>query len=79
MKQGQRKVDAAVATAGAVVNGWNVSGLPGDSAHYNGDWLGRAVAAQAGIYGNSPEEAVYPFTRRDRSGRALNGSRNNRP
>jgi hypothetical protein len=54
MKQGQNKIDDAVAKAGAVVNGWNVSGLPGDSAHYNGDWLGRAVAAQAGIYGNSP-------------------------
>jgi hypothetical protein len=77
MKQGQSKVEAAVTQAGTVVNGWIVSGLPGDSAHYNGDWLARAAAAQAGIYGNSPEEAMYPFTRKDRAGRALDGGRNN--
>jgi hypothetical protein len=76
MKQGQSKVDDAVAGAGTVINGWNVSGLPGDSAHYNGDWLSRAAAAQAGIYGNSPEEAMYPFTRKDSSGKTLDGSRN---
>ena len=29
MKQGQSKVDDAVAKAGTVVNGWNVSGLFG--------------------------------------------------
>ena len=52
MKQGESKVDEAVAKVGTVINGWSVSGLPGDSAHYNGDWLARAVAAQAGIYGN---------------------------
>ncbi len=77
MKQGQDKVDAAVVSAGAVINGWNVSGAPGDSAHYNGDWLARAVAAQAGIYGNSPEEAMYPFSRKDGTGKALDGSKNN--
>ena len=77
MKQGQDKVDAAVANAGAVINGWNVFGAPGDSAHYNGSWLARAVAAQAGIYGNSPEEAMYPFTRKDGTGKPLNGSKNN--
>jgi hypothetical protein len=76
MKQGQSTIDAAVAKAGTVLNGWNVSGLPGDSAHYNGDWLGRAAAAQAGIYGNSPEEAMYPFTRKDMTGKALSGINN---
>ena len=77
MKQGQNKIDAAVAKVGAIVNGWNVSGVPGDSTHYNGDWLLRAVAAQVGIYGNSPEEAMYPFTRKDSAGRTLDGSRHN--
>jgi hypothetical protein len=48
--------------------------LPGDSAHYNGDWLARAVAAQAGIYGNSPEEATYPFTRKDSTGKTIDCS-----
>jgi hypothetical protein len=76
LKQGKRKVDAAVAHAGTTVNGWQISGLPGDSAHYNGDWLTRAVAAQAGIYGNSPEEAMYPFTTKDGTGKKLDGRNN---
>ncbi|MEH2485763.1 DUF1254 domain-containing protein [Bradyrhizobium sp. AZCC 2230] len=76
MKEGQRKVDEAVANVGKAINGWRVSGLPGDSAHYNGDWLKRAVAAQAGIYGNDPAEATYPFTRVDSDGQTLDGSKN---
>jgi hypothetical protein len=74
MKEGDRKVDEAIANAGKAVNGWRVSGLPGDSAHYNGDWLMRAAAAKAGIYGNSPEEAMYPLTRIDSDGQTLDGS-----
>jgi len=77
MKEGERKIDEGVADAGKAVNGWRVSGLPGDSAHYNGDWLKRAVAAKAGIYGNSPEEATYPLTRIDGEGQTLDGSKNN--
>jgi len=77
MKLGQRKVDKAVADAGKAINGWRVSGLPGDSAHYNGNWLKRAVAAQAGIYGNDPAEATYPYTRVDSDGRTLDGSKHN--
>jgi hypothetical protein len=77
MKEGERKVDEGVANTGKAVNGWRVSGLPGDSAHYNGDWLKRAVAAKAGIYGNSPEEATYPFTRIDSDGQTLDGRKNN--
>ncbi|UGY08585.1 DUF1254 domain-containing protein [Phyllobacterium pellucidum] len=77
MKEGQRKVDEAVANVGKTINGWRLSGLPGDSAHYNGDWLKRAVAAQAGIYGNDPEEATYPFTRVDSDGQTLDGSKHN--
>jgi hypothetical protein len=74
MRRGQAKIDAAVADAGKVFNGWTVSGLFGDSEHYNGDWLKRAAAAQSGIYGNSPEEAMYPFTRKDGAGKILNGA-----
>ena len=77
MKEGERKVDEAVANAGKAINGWRVSGLPGDSAHYNGDWLKRAAAAKAGIYGNDPAEATYPITRVDGDGRTLDGSKNN--
>jgi hypothetical protein len=77
MKEGQRKVDEAVANVGKAVNGWRVSSLPGDSAHYNGDWLKRAAAAQAGIYGNDAAEAMYPLTRVDSDGQTLDGSKNN--
>jgi len=45
------------------INGWKV-GPFGDSAFYNGDWLKRAAAAKAGIYGNDGAEAMYPMTRR---------------
>ncbi|RTE90219.1 DUF1254 domain-containing protein [Bradyrhizobium sp. LVM 105] len=75
MKEGERKIDEAVASVGKDVNGWRVSSLPGDSAHYNGDWLKRAVAAKAGIYGNDAMEAVYPFTRTDSDGQILDGSK----
>jgi hypothetical protein len=77
MKEGQRKVDEAVANVGKDINGWRISSLPGDNAHYNGDWLKRAVAAQAGIYGNDAVEAMYPLTRKDGDGQALDGSKHN--
>jgi hypothetical protein len=77
MKEGERKIDDGVANAGKAINGWRVSGLPGDSAHYNGDWLKRAVAAKAGIYGNDPVEATYPLTRVDSEGQTLDGSKHN--
>jgi hypothetical protein len=71
MKEGERKVDAAVANAGKRINFWQVSSLPGDSAHYNGDWLKRAAAAKAGIYGNDAVEAMYPLTRNDSDGQYI--------
>ena len=77
MKEGERKVDEAVANAGKRINFWQVSSLPGDSAHYDGDWLKRAAAAKLGIYGNDAEEAMYPITRRDAEGQALDGSQHN--
>jgi hypothetical protein len=77
MKEGERKIDEAIAKVGKDVNGWRVGSLPGDSAHYNGDWLKRAVAAKAGIYGNDAVEAVYPLTRNDSDGQALDGSKHN--
>jgi hypothetical protein len=35
----------------------------GNRDFYKGDWLLRAAAAQAGIFGNTAGEAVYPMTR----------------
>ena len=77
MKEGERKVDEAVANAGKRINFWQVGSLPGDSAHYNGDWLKRAAAAKAGIYGNDAVEAMYPITRNDGDGQTLDGSKHN--
>lgn len=77
MKEGQRKVDEAVVNVGKAISGWRISSLPGDGAHYNGDWLKRAAAAQAGIYGNDAAEAMYPLTRVDSDGQTLDGSKNN--
>jgi hypothetical protein len=77
MKQGDGKVDDAVAKAGKSINGWRVSSLFGDSAYYNGDWLKRAAGARGGIYGNNAEEAMYPATRTDSNGDVLDGSKHN--
>ena len=77
MKEGEKKVEEAVAKTGTTINGWQVSAMPGDNAHYNGDWLKRAVAAKAGIYGNDPAEATYPLTRVDAGGQTLDGSKHN--
>ncbi|MBS0562516.1 MAG: DUF1254 domain-containing protein [Proteobacteria bacterium] len=73
--EGERKVEAAVAAAGVEMNGWRVTPIPGSPEGYNGDWMLRAVAAKAGIYGNSTEEATYPFTRQDATGETLDGSK----
>lgn len=72
--EGNRKVEAAVAAAGTAMNGWRVTAIPGTPEAYNGDWMLRAVVAKAGIYGNSTEEATYPFTRTTATGETLDGS-----
>ena len=71
---GTQKVDEAVANAGVGMNGWRVTPIPGAAEAYNGNWLLRAVAAKAGIYGNTTEEATYPLTRTDAQGQTLDGS-----
>lgn len=75
MLRGKRKVDEAEASMGVGMNGWRVAALFGDRTFFNGDWLLRAVGAQAGIYGNDAAEAVYPAARSDSNGEALDGSR----
>ena len=77
MKEGDAKVDDAVKNLGKKINGWNVSSAQGDRAFYNGNWLLRAAAAKAGIYGNDSVEATYPATRADASGEPLDGSKHN--
>lgn len=63
VKAGMAKVQERAATIGTRVNGWQIGSAFGDRDFYQGDWLLRAAAAQAGIFGNNAEEAVYPMTR----------------
>lgn len=73
---GFEKIEEAVASLGTDVNGWRVGAAQGDRAFYHGDWLLRAAAAKAGIYGNDSVEAMYPMTKTDSNGEPLDGSKN---
>jgi hypothetical protein len=77
MNSGIEKIKQRVETLGTDVNGWRVTlnGF-GDRQAYAGDWLLRAAAAMAGIYGNSPAEAVYPLLATDSDGNKPDTSTN---
>ena len=77
MKEGEKKVEEKVASLGKDINGWRVGSAFGDRHYYNGDWLLRAAAAKAGIYGNDAVEAMYPMTRTDAAGKPLDGGKHN--
>jgi len=62
---------------GRNVNGWTVGSAFGNRDFYHGDFLLRAAAALAGIYGNDPDEAMYPMTRTDSIGTTLDGCKHN--
>jgi hypothetical protein len=74
MRAGAKKVDEKVASIGTKVNGWSIGSAFGDRAFYNGDWLLRAAAAKAGIYGNDAAEAMYPMAKTTADGSPLDGS-----
>jgi len=76
LKEGEEKVTKAADGLGKDINGWKVSSAFGDRAFFNGNWLLRAAAAKAGIYGNDAVEAMYPMTRTLADGQALDGSKN---
>ncbi|HML55094.1 MAG TPA: DUF1254 domain-containing protein [Solidesulfovibrio magneticus] len=75
MKAGEAKVVQAVADLGKEIDGWRIAGAFGDRAFYHGDWLLRAAAAKAGIYGNDAVEAVYPMAKTTADGELLDGSK----
>ena len=75
MKRGEAKVEGAVAAFGKNINGWRIGSPFGDRGFYDGDWLRRAAAAKAGIYGNDAVEAMYPMTRWLANGEELDGSK----
>lgn len=60
---------------GKNVRGWRVGAPYGNRDFFHGDYLRRAAAALAGIYGNDAEEAVYPWTKSDIIGAPLDGSK----
>jgi hypothetical protein len=77
MESGLEKIKQRVATIGANQNGWRVptAGF-GDRAAYKGDYTLRAAAAMAGIFGNSPAEALYPLLATDSEGNKPDASKN---
>jgi len=75
MKEGEKRVEEATAKIGKAINGWQVGSAFGDRAFYAGNWLLRASAAKAGIYGNDAVEAMYPMTRTLPDGSALDASK----
>jgi hypothetical protein len=74
MKAGESKIEEKVADAGNNINGWRVAAVFGDRQYFHGNWLMRASAAKAGIYGNDAVEAMYPMSRWDVTGATLDGS-----
>ena len=77
MKDGGAKIEQYLESGQKNINGWQVGSLFGDSAFYNGDWLKRAAAAKAGIYGNDAAEAMYPMTKTLANGEVLDASKSN--
>src|SRR5216110_1768994 len=77
VKEGEAKIKQYLESGQKNINGWKVASLFGDSAFYNGDWLKRAAAAQAVIYGNDAAEAMYPMTKTLANGEALDASKHN--
>ena len=71
------KIKRKVEGLGKNENGWRITlNAFGDRKAYHGDWPPRATAAMAGIYGNSPAEAIYPLLATDSAGNKPDGSSN---
>ena len=77
VKQGEQKIEEKATAMGKKINGWNIGSAFGDRDFYHGDWLPRAAAAKAGIYGNDAVEAMYPMTKWVPNGEPLDGSKHN--
>lgn len=77
VKEGFDAVNKRADDIGKKINGWQVGAAQGDRSFYKGDYLLLAAAAKAGIYGNNPEEAMYPLTTKDGTGAVLDASKHN--
>jgi hypothetical protein len=76
MKSGIEKIKQGLGDLGKDENGWRLVTGFGDRQKYAGDWTLRAAVAMAGIYGNSPAEALYPLLSTDSDGKKPNCSTN---
>ena len=65
VKDGFEKVEKAAKEIGRNMNGWQVGSAFGNRAFYKGDYLLRAAAAKAGLFGNDAAEATYPMAKTD--------------
>ncbi len=61
------------AASAKAVNGWSMNT---DIGVYGNNYLKRAIIAQEGLGANSPEDAIYPMTLVDESGKPLDGANN---
>jgi hypothetical protein len=77
MKAGGEQIADFLTDGIKTINGWRVGSIFGDQAFFNGNWLMRAAAAKAGIYGNDAVEAMYPATRSDANDQPLDTSKHN--
>jgi hypothetical protein len=77
VKEAFDAVDKGGGSIGKNINGWQVGAAQGDRSFYKGNYLLLASAAKMGIYGNDPDEAMYPATRKDGTGAVLDGSKHN--
>lgn len=71
----RQKIKDQVAKLGEQKNHWNLTPrIFGNREQMQGQYLTRAAAAYAGLYGNDLEEAYYPGTSWDAAGEPLDGS-----
>lgn len=77
LKEGYDAIEMQRDQMGKNINGWRIGSAYGDRAFYQENYLLRAAAALAGIYGNDAVEAMYPMAKNDGSGEPLDGSKHN--
>ena len=77
VKKGYDSIQERRDNIGRDINGWRVGSPFGSRDFYHGDFLLRAAAAMAGIFGNDADEAMYPTTKADAIGTPLDGSKHN--
>ncbi len=76
VRDAYKQIDDRRNNIGKNIDGWLIGSAFGDRAFYHGDYLLRAAAAMAGIYGNDAVEAMYPYTRVDGAGDTIDTSKN---